>query len=107
SAAIAGALSLTLVLGSCASNSAPNPAAEQCETVDQVTFMTNWDGTPPTDLPVWLAQGRGYFADECLDVEHTLGKGSAQVAQLVSAGRVQFGTMSSVSLVQAAAGGED
>ncbi|WP_213454368.1 ABC transporter substrate-binding protein [Rhizomonospora bruguierae] len=92
-----------LVAGLAGCSASDDPQTTGCDRIDKVKFQSNWDGTPPQDHYFWVAKERGYFADACLDVELEFGKGSSGVAQMVSAGRADFGTMSAVALVQATA----
>jgi NitT/TauT family transport system substrate-binding protein len=99
------ASTLALSVSACGdSDDESGGATDACpDGVQGAKFINNWDGTAPQDLALWVALDKGYFEEECLKVDYEFGKGSVQVAQLVSSGQFDFGNMSAASLVQTAA----
>jgi ABC-type nitrate/sulfonate/bicarbonate transport system substrate-binding protein len=61
------------------------PAAAQ----SKVTIIT-FSGA--TNLPVWIALDKGFFAKEGLDVSHEVTRGSQQVMEGLMSGKYQFGS---------------
>src|SRR5581483_8253862 len=45
-----------------------------------------------TNLPVWVAKEKGFFAKEGLDVTHEVTKGSAAEMEGLMSGKYQFGS---------------
>ncbi|HKC89836.1 MAG TPA: ABC transporter substrate-binding protein, partial [Candidatus Limnocylindria bacterium] len=84
------ALLSTLVLAACnATVSGPSPTPVP---VEKVTFIAGFK--PQADLPfvaVYLAQARGYFRDQSLEVEIQHATGGEHI-QLLATDRVQFST---------------
>lgn len=100
---VAAAAAVLATMMTACSNPGESPQTGRCDKIETVRYQSNWDGTPPQDHYFWVAKERGYFADHCLKVDFEFGKGSSGVAQMVSAGQADFGTMSAVALVQATA----
>jgi ABC-type nitrate/sulfonate/bicarbonate transport system substrate-binding protein len=69
-----------------ASADAPTPAPERAE----VTLIMDW--VPwVLDIPVDVAQEKGFYADHGLTVEQTLPAGPTDVVKFVATGKAQFG----------------
>jgi ABC-type nitrate/sulfonate/bicarbonate transport system substrate-binding protein len=77
------ALPLLFVAGLTASSLAPALAQTK---VSVVTF------TGATNVPVWVAIDKGFFAKEGLDVTHEITRGSAAQMQGLMEGKYQFGS---------------
>jgi ABC-type nitrate/sulfonate/bicarbonate transport system substrate-binding protein len=57
-----------------------------------------------TNLPVWVALDKGFFAKEGLDVTQEITRGSVAATQGLMSGKYQFGTMALDNIVAAAEG---
>jgi NitT/TauT family transport system substrate-binding protein len=93
--------------------SAPAPAAQapggapaaRPASLEQVTIYLDWIGSSHRHLGYWLAKERGWYAEQGLDVAIESGRGSGQVAQLVTAGKAEFGQMLPIVVVESVAKG--
>lgn len=82
-AALAAVLAVVL-LGFCTTAAAGN--------VQRLVVQSGAPVPNITDLPVYVAQKAGFFADEGLEVKVQYGNGGSLAAQLASAGQVQIST---------------
>jgi NitT/TauT family transport system substrate-binding protein len=72
---------------------------------EQVTIYLDWIGASHRHLGFWLAKERGWYAEQGLDVAIESGRGSGQVAQLLAAGKTDFGQMLPNVVVESVARG--
>jgi NitT/TauT family transport system substrate-binding protein len=79
---------------------APSPATASAP--EQVTFTLNYI-LYGGHAPYFLAQERGYFAEQGLDVTIVEGKGSASTAQVVGAGSSQVGEIDGSVVIRSVA----
>ena len=89
--AVAAAMSLVLAQGAGAQG------------MKKITFILDWDGLSAQHQGFWLAQGKGWFGQEGLDVRLKPGWGSGKVAQVLVGGRGDIGEMSTAVLAQVVA----
>ena len=89
--AVAAVMSLALAQGAGA------------QAMKKIVFILDWDGLSAQHQGFWLAQGKGWFAAEGLDVRLKPGWGSGKVAQVVVGGRGDIGEMSTTVLAQVVA----
>lgn len=80
-------------------------AAAPAWSADQVTFALNWNVPYSGWAGFYVAQDKGYFAAENLDVEFLLVKGSNPANQAIAAGNAQLGVSTASSVVVAASQG--
>ncbi|KAK5073421.1 Glycylpeptide N-tetradecanoyltransferase [Exophiala xenobiotica] len=57
---------------------------------DKITFLTNWHATP-YHAPVYLAQSKGYFADEGVKVALLEPNDPSDVTEIIGSGKVDLG----------------
>ncbi|KAJ5262778.1 hypothetical protein N7524_008083 [Penicillium chrysogenum] len=57
---------------------------------DKITFLTNWHATP-YHAPLYLAQSRGYFKDEGLEVALLEPNDPSDVTEIIGSGKVDMG----------------
>jgi NitT/TauT family transport system substrate-binding protein len=67
------------------------PMASQAQALQQVTYLLPAPGTLPAFGPWMLAQARGYYKDEGLEVKFVTGRGGVDVAKQVGAGNAVIG----------------
>lgn len=72
---------------------------------DKVTFALNWNVPYSGWAGFYVAQDKGYFEAENLDVEFLLVKGSNPVNQVIAAGGAQLGVSTASSVVVAVSQG--
>jgi NitT/TauT family transport system substrate-binding protein len=65
------------------------PAAAQ--TLEKVTYLFPAPPVLPAFGPIQLAKGKGYFAEEGLDVTYAVARGGVDVAKMVGAGNAPLG----------------
>jgi NitT/TauT family transport system substrate-binding protein len=80
---------LCLALAACASLAAPVGARAQA--LQEVTYLLPAPGTLPAFGPWMLAQAKGYYKAEGLDVKFVTGRGGVDVAKQVGAGNAVIG----------------
>ena len=67
-----------------------DPSSSAAPDVSEVTLIMDW--LPwVLDIPVDVAQDKGFYADQGLTVKQTLPAGATDVAKFVSTGKAQFG----------------
>ncbi|KAI4724646.1 NMT1-domain-containing protein [Aureobasidium sp. EXF-10728] len=59
-------------------------------TTEKITFLSNWHATP-YHAPVYLAQAKGYFADEGLKVALLEPNDPSDVTEIIGSGKVDLG----------------
>lgn len=94
-----GRLSIVFLVTFAALGIGAAPAAE----LKKVTVVMDWIPYQPQHFAYWLAKSRGWYANQGLDVSIEGSRGSNLVAQLVVAGRAEFGNMAASALVQSMA----
>jgi ABC-type nitrate/sulfonate/bicarbonate transport system substrate-binding protein len=99
----AGALLAGVCAAAMAVMAAP-PARAQSPALTKVTLIT-FAGA--TNLPVWIALEKGFFAKEGLDVTHEVTRGSAAVMNGLMSGKYQFGSAAFDNTVAYAEGTSD
>ncbi|CAO1624781.1 unnamed protein product [Parajaminaea phylloscopi] len=57
---------------------------------DKITFLLNWEATP-YHAPIYLAQAKGYFADEGIKVAILEPSDPSDVTELIGSGKVDMG----------------
>ncbi|WEW56899.1 Glycylpeptide N-tetradecanoyltransferase [Emydomyces testavorans] len=57
---------------------------------DKITFLTNWHATP-YHAPLYLAQAKGYFADEGIKVAILEPNDPSDVTEIIGSGKVDLG----------------
>ncbi|KAK9322169.1 NMT1/THI5 like-domain-containing protein [Lipomyces orientalis] len=57
---------------------------------DKITFLTNWHATP-YHAPLYLAQAKGYFADEGIKVALLEPNDPSDVTEIIGSGKVDLG----------------
>ncbi len=104
---IAIALLLSITVGACTApgtGAGPTPAPSASATaspLEQVVFMAGFK--PQANLPfvgVYVAQDRGYFREQGLDVDIRHSTGSSEHIQLLATGRIQFSTGSAPDVLK-------
>ncbi|MGE3968645.1 MAG: ABC transporter substrate-binding protein [Dongiaceae bacterium] len=80
-------------------------AARPAWSADKVTFALNWNVPYSGWAGFYVAQDKGYFAAEGLDVEFLLVKGSNPANQAIAAGNAQLGVSTASSVMVAASQG--
>ncbi len=78
-----------LALAACASLGAP--MAVQAQALQEVTYLLPAPGTLPAFGPWMLAQAKGYYKAEGLEVKFVTGRGGVDVAKQVGAGNAVIG----------------
>lgn len=78
-----------LALAACASLGAP--MAAQAQALQEVTYLLPAPGTLPAFGPWMLAQAKGYYKAEGLEVKFVTGRGGVDVAKQVGAGNAVIG----------------
>jgi NitT/TauT family transport system substrate-binding protein len=78
-----------LALAACASLGAP--MASQAQALQEVTYLLPAPGTLPAFGPWMLAQAKGYYKAEGLEVKFVTGRGGVDVAKQVGAGNAVIG----------------
>ncbi|MBD7908612.1 ABC transporter substrate-binding protein [Sporosarcina gallistercoris] len=92
------------LLSACGTDKQPSTeSGDESVTAQKVHFALDW--TPNTNhTGLYVAQQKGYFKDEGLDVEIML-PGEAGADQLVASGKAEFGIGAQEALTEARAGG--
>ena len=80
-------------------------AAAPASAAEEVTFALNWNVPYSGWAGFYVAQEKGYFEEEGLDVEFLLVKGSNPANQAIAAGDAQLGVSTASSVVVAASQG--
>ncbi len=80
---------LCLALAACAGIAAP--LAAQAQALQEVTYLLPAPGTLPAFGPWMLAQAKGYYKAEGLEVKFVTGRGGVDVAKQVGAGNAVIG----------------
>lgn len=110
---------LALALGGCGSEDAAGGAADgnggqdaeqaqdaageqECGELTPVTVRLNWVYNY-NQVPLMTAADRGYYEDECLDVELEAGQGSGDTVTNVGSGVAEIGLADAISVMQAQA----
>jgi len=78
----------TLVVAGCV---ACLPLAAQAQALQEVTYLLPAPGTLPAFGPWMLAQAKGYYKAEGLDVKFVTGRGGVDVAKQIGAGNAVIG----------------
>ena len=78
-------------LAVCAAASLSAPLAVQAQALQEVTYLLPAPGTLPAFGPWMLAQAKGYYKAEGLDVKFVTGRGGVDVAKQVGAGNAVIG----------------
>ncbi|MEO7939247.1 MAG: ABC transporter substrate-binding protein [Burkholderiaceae bacterium] len=78
-----------LLLAACASLGAP--LAAQAQALQEITYLLPAPGVLPAFGPWMLAQAKGYYKAEGLDVKFVTGRGGVDVAKQVGAGNAVIG----------------
>ncbi|GAA6041426.1 hypothetical protein JCM8097_005245 [Rhodosporidiobolus ruineniae] len=71
---------------------------------DKITYLLNWHATP-YHIPVFLAQAKGYFADEGIKVAILEPNDPSDVTEIIGSGKVDMGAKAMVHTIAAAARG--
>eukprot|EP01031_Cornospumella_fuschlensis_P049110 gene49110-60113_t len=79
------------VLAILASTALLGAAGVQAQTLQKITYLLPAPGTLPAFGPWMLAQAKGYYAAEGLEVEFVSGRGGVDVAKQVGAGNAVIG----------------
>ncbi|TID23555.1 gb [Venturia nashicola] len=69
---------------------------------DKITFLTNWHATP-YHAPVYLAQAKGYFADEDIKVALLEPNDPSDVTEIIGTGKVDMGLKAMIHTLAAKA----
>src|SRR5262245_1423959 len=98
SSCLPSTLALLLALGCAPPAAAPSTAPSTNASVpaprsapQPITMILDWIERNPQHLPFIIAKGRGWYDEQGLDVTLQGGRGSVQVAQLMTAGQGDFG----------------
>ena len=78
-------------LALCAAASLMAPVATQAQALQEVTYLLPAPGTLPAFGPWMLAQAKGYYRAEGLDVKFVAARGGVDVAKQVGAGNAVIG----------------
>ena len=78
-------------LALCAAASLMAPVATQAQALQEVTYLLPAPGTLPAFGPWMLAQAKGYYKAEGLDVKFVAARGGVDVAKQVGAGNAVIG----------------
>ena len=78
-------------LAFCAAASLALPVAAQAQALQEVTYLLPAPGTLPAFGPWMLAQAKGYYKAEGLDVKFVTARGGVDVAKQVGAGNAVIG----------------
>ena len=78
-------------LVACAAAALASPLAVQAQALQEVTYLLPAPGTLPAFGPWMLAQAKGYYKAEGLDVKFVTGRGGVDVAKQVGAGNAVIG----------------
>ncbi|KAL1301900.1 hypothetical protein AAFC00_006079 [Neodothiora populina] len=71
---------------------------------DKITFLSNWHATP-YHAPVYLAQAKGYFADEGVKVALLEPNDPSDVTEIIGSGKVDLGFKAMIHTLAAKARG--
>ncbi|KAF1360736.1 NMT1-domain-containing protein [Lizonia empirigonia] len=71
---------------------------------DKITFLTNWQATP-YHAPLYLAQSKGYFADEGIKVALLEPNDPSDVTEIIGSGKVDLGFKAMIHTLAASARG--
>ena len=71
---------------------------------NKITFLLNWEATP-YHIPIFLAQTKGYFKREGLDVAILEPSNPSDVTELIGSGKVDMGLKAMVHTSAAKARG--
>ncbi|KAH6633571.1 NMT1/THI5 like-domain-containing protein [Boeremia exigua] len=71
---------------------------------DKITFLTNWHATP-YHAPLYLAQSKGYFADEGIKVALLEPNDPSDVTEIIGSGKVDLGFKAMIHTLAASARG--
>ncbi|KAI0201084.1 NMT1-domain-containing protein [Astrocystis sublimbata] len=71
---------------------------------DKITFLTNWHATP-YHAPLFLAQAKGYFAEEGIKVALLEPNDPSDVTEIIGSGRVDLGFKAMIHTLAAKARG--
>lgn len=71
---------------------------------NKITFLLNWEATP-YHIPIFLAQTKGYFKREGLDVAILEPSNPSDVTELIGSGKVDMGLKAMVHTLAAKARG--
>ncbi|RQM08484.1 hypothetical protein DH86_00000509 [Scytalidium sp. 3C] len=71
---------------------------------DKITFLTNWHATP-YHAPVYLAQKKGYFANEGIKVALLEPNDPSDVTEIIGSGKVDMGFKAMIHTLAAKARG--
>ncbi|KAL5420194.1 glycylpeptide N-tetradecanoyltransferase [Paraphaeosphaeria minitans] len=69
---------------------------------DKITFLTNWHATP-YHAPLYLAQSKGYFKDEGIQVALLEPNDPSDVTEIIGTGKVDLGFKAMIHTLAAAA----
>src|SRR3990172_11100517 len=97
---VLGVLSM-LLLPACGGGGKEAQSSTTPQPVKKVTFMAGFK--PQADLPfvaVYVAQTKGFFRDQGLEVDIQHSTGGGQSTQLLATGRVQFSTADAAVVLQ-------
>ena len=106
---LAGLLVFALVSSACGGDDAPEAASGGCAvdgSLRDTTILLPFPFAVPF-FPIFVADARGYFEAEGLNVAIEFADGSASVVQQVIAGNVDFGMSDPGPIIDAVALGED
>lgn len=102
------------ILGACGGSSSHNASAgtapsgaqsaSNCKSPDSLTFRLNWI-QDYEQVPYYVALDKGYYKDQCLNVNIQPGRGSADTVTLVGSGTAQMGVADTVAIIQGQAKG--
>ncbi|EGA81211.1 Thi11p, partial [Saccharomyces cerevisiae Lalvin QA23] len=62
----------------------------QAMSTDKITFLLNWQPTP-YHIPIFLAQTKGYFKEQGLDIAILEPTNPSDVTELIGSGKVDMG----------------
>ncbi|CAK9437521.1 uncharacterized protein LODBEIA_P18990 [Lodderomyces beijingensis] len=73
-------------------------------TTNKITFLLNWEAAP-YHIPIFLAQTKGYFKDEGIDIAILEPSNPSDVTELIGSGQVSMGLKAMVHTLAAKARG--
>ncbi|CAI5756247.1 unnamed protein product [Candida verbasci] len=73
-------------------------------TTQKITFLLNWE-TTPYHIPIYVAQQRGYFKEQGLDIAILEPSNPSDVTELIGSGKVDMGLKAMVHTLAAKARG--
>lgn len=92
---------LGLVTAACGGGSSSSALGKpgECESKTAINFRLNWVFNY-NQLPMQIAEKKGWYEDQCLDVKLEGGKGSADTTTNVASGAAELGLADAVAVMQ-------